>query len=64
MTYVILEGEDVVNVIVWDGETPYDPENGRVREAPDGVGIGWKRIDGEWVAPPEETQPEETPVEG
>jgi hypothetical protein len=48
----------VTNVIVWDGETPYQPD-GTLLPADDnpGVWVGWRLVDGEWVAPPEPDEP-------
>lgn len=55
---VVVDGQ-VVNLILWDGETPYEPEGVAVAlDADSPVGPGWAQVDGEWVAPP---QPE--PVE-
>jgi hypothetical protein len=44
----------VTNVIVWDGVTPYQPD-GTLLPTDDnpGVWVGWRFVDGEWVAPPE-----------
>lgn len=53
----------VVNVSLWDGETPYDAGEGitlvNVDDTP--CGPGWTVVDGEFVAPPEpeEEEPEE-----
>lgn len=44
----------VVNVIVWDGQTPYDPDGLtllNINDAPKGCDIGWQLIDDVWVAP-------------
>lgn len=61
MRYAILEGNVVVNVIVWDGETLY-PESDATRFIGEtDVGIGWSIVDDQWVPPdrPEEPMPEE-----
>jgi hypothetical protein len=44
----------VVNVSLWDGETPYDPPEGHTLHQLDDdspVGPGWE-YDGIWTAPP------------
>lgn len=44
----------VINMIVWDGLTPYNPPGVaqllKCDENP-GVGIGWQLVDGEWISP-------------
>ena len=44
----------VVNVIIWDGVTPYDPGYTLIpcTDAPHAT-FGWQLIDGQWVAPSE-----------
>lgn len=61
--YLVLRDDDglVVNVIVWDGESPYQHEGMTLLAAADhpGIWIGWRRVGDEWVAPPEpEPEPE------
>lgn len=53
--YLIVDGDgSVSNVIVWDGEAPYDPGEGlTLTVQPDGVGIGWRRDGESWIAPDE-----------
>ena len=49
---VVDESGEVVNIILWDGETQYDPGEGRtVLVQPEGVGIGWRRDGDGWTAP-------------
>jgi len=55
MRYAIVNtATDVVeNVIIWDGETPYEPNEGYiVVSASDQVSIGWLYVNGELQAPP------------
>lgn len=42
--YLVVDGGGlVINLIVWDGQAPYDPGAGNTLvEQPDGVGIGWQ----------------------
>lgn len=49
----------VVNVVLWDGESDF-PLGEKLVPANDGQGIGWKHIDGKWIAPPpsEEAAPD------
>ena len=51
--YAMVSGDEVTNVSVWDGVSPWEPGCEFV-ELPDGspVGPGWTRVGGEWVAPP------------
>lgn len=52
MRYAIVNGTDVVNVIVWDGEEEYVPPEGYfVVPAPDEVSVGWTYVDGEFHSP-------------
>lgn len=48
-----IEGDEVINVSLWDGVTPFDPGCELV-ELPEGspVGPGWSRDGSEWIAPP------------
>lgn len=52
--YALLEGDQVVNVILWDDEEDsYEPHEGQViLPALEEINIGWARTNGEWVAPP------------
>ena len=59
-TYLILKDNTVINTVVWDGESEWTaPEGTTAVIAPEGVGIGWTRVDDEWVAP----EPPPAPVE-
>ena len=59
-TYLILKDNTVINTVLWDGVSDWTPPEGTTVElAPAGVGIGWTRVDGEWVAP----EPPPAPVE-
>lgn len=55
MRYLEINSEGrVVNVIVWDGQTPYNPDGVtliHVDDAPTGCGFGWQLINGNWQAP-------------
>lgn len=44
----------VVNVIVFNGGDWSPPEGHTIMQEVEGVGIGWKLIDGNWIAPPSE----------
>lgn len=51
--YVILEGSQVVNIILWDDHTDPDfpvPEGQTVQLATGDEGIGWELVDDEWVS--------------
>lgn len=51
--YAVIRDGKVVNVILWDGKTEYDPGEGvELVELPAGAGIGWSYVKGEFAAPP------------
>lgn len=42
--------EKIVNVVVWDGVSPWRPNEGHYVElAVSSIGIGWQKINGEWI---------------
>lgn len=46
----------VVNCIIYDGVSPYNPPVGQYlisSEDEPNIGFGWKKINGVWTAPPE-----------
>lgn len=52
--YAVVENDEVINVINWDGEEPYIPEADQELIELTGevfAGIGWTRVDGVWAAP-------------
>ena len=58
--YLIIKDEQVINTVLWDGVSDWTaPEGTTVELAPAHVGIGWTRVDGNWVAP----EPPPAPVE-
>ena len=65
--YAVILDNEIINIIVWDGVTPYTPMVGAILvECPEGVGIGWQ-YDGSTYLPPvdkaaiaEENQPTTT----
>ncbi len=60
--YLIVKDEQVINAVVWDGVSDWTPPEGTTVElAPAGVGIGWTRVDGNWVAPEPPALPEPEP---
>jgi hypothetical protein len=63
-TYAVLEGEEVVNLILLDDESDYAAPEGTtlVPITDDAVTIGWKMVSDAWVAPPE-PEPEVFPTE-
>ena len=59
-SYLVIKDEQLINTVVWDGESDWTaPEGTTVELAPPHVGIGWTRVDGNWVAP----EPPPAPVE-
>ncbi|QCG77519.1 hypothetical protein SEA_DIZZYRUDY_22 [Microbacterium phage DizzyRudy] len=68
MRYALVKDNVVCSVILWDGETPYEPEEGCVMyEVPDEISPGWTIADNQWAPPipveipvPSETEAIET----
>lgn len=59
-TYLVIKDNEVINAVVWDGVSDWTAPEGTTAElAPAHVGIGWTRVDGEWIAP--EPPPAPTP---
>jgi len=50
-TYAVIKNNTVVNVVLWDGESEWAPDNGVAIPAADGVGIGWLYADGTFTVP-------------
>lgn len=63
--YAILDGSDVVNIILLDEGDSYIPPAGHtLLPAPDNVAIGWQWVSDTWISPvepPVEQQPAEDP---
>jgi hypothetical protein len=64
--HAILDGIDVVNIILLDDEDEYTPPVGHmvIPADSDDVAIGWTRVENTWVAPeepPANPQPTEDP---
>lgn len=56
--YALLEGENVVNVILWDSEEEFEiPEGLIAKLAPEEVGPGWL-FTNDWVPPAALPEPE------
>ena len=49
--FVVRETDNViVNVVLWDGVSPWTPDEGeRLEPYEDGVGMGFGKVDGKWV---------------
>ena len=64
MNYAVINSEGVVvNAIVWDGIAPWTPPAGHtVKPLLDGA-IGWRFIEGRFVAPTGEQPPNSTATE-
>ena len=64
--YAVVKDGQVINVILWDGETEYTPdEDCEIVLAPIEVAIGWSYSAGDWSEPeptPSETVPTEDPA--
>lgn len=60
----VFRGDLVVNVVVKDPTGVWQPPEGcTVMDIPEGstAGIGWRYVDGQWIAPPP-PEPEPEPV--
>lgn len=61
-TYLVIKDNKVINAVVWDGVSDWTaPEGTTVELAAEGVGIGWSRVAGHWVAPEPPMPPAEDP---
>lgn len=63
-TYAVINGSDVVNTVLWDGEDEWVPPEGQTAELiPAGqiVGIGWKYQAGVFFNPNPPVEPEDQP---
>jgi hypothetical protein len=60
-TYLIIKENEVINTAFWDGESDCAAPDGTTAIlAPEGVWIGWKLVDDNWVAPqPPAPEPED-----
>lgn len=56
MKYALIENNTVVNLVEWDGESPYQPNDNPILVNIDNqhVDLGYTYIDGEFQAPPVE----------
>ena len=64
MRYAQIKDNLVINVIVWDGETPYDPGEGiTLVKCPDKVGVGFT-YDGKKFTAPAPVEPEPGQLQG
>jgi hypothetical protein len=61
--YLIIKDEQVINTVLWDGVSDWTPPEGTTVElAPAHVGIGWTRVDGNWIAPEPPAAPTPDPA--
>lgn len=58
MRYAVVQGQTVVNVIVWDGVEGWEPIDGQTLVASEDAGIGWTYADGVFSEPPPPEAPE------
>lgn len=65
MRYALIDGSDVVNVILWDGEEDYEaPDGFLVVPCEDEVSVGWKVNSDGWVPPVlPPAEPDPIPIE-
>jgi hypothetical protein len=61
-SYLIIKDNTVINAVAWDGVSDWTPPEGTTTMvAPAHVGIGWTRVDGNWIAPQPPAAPAEDP---
>lgn len=48
--YAVLDGDAVVDVVLWDGQSEY-PGSERLVACPEEVSVGWAREGGAWAPP-------------
>lgn len=55
MIYALVIDDVIDNMVVWDGETSFDPGGELInqKDLPEGASIGWTRVDGVWSSPNE-----------
>lgn len=62
MQYALLDSTNtVVNVIEWDGVSPWTPPAAHIAIPLINGGIGWTFADGQFIPPPPEPEPEPEP---
>lgn len=49
--YFVMQGDLVINLIVYDGGGWNPPQGCHIIPEVEGVGIGWKLVDGQWEPP-------------
>ena len=52
-TYAVIQNNTIVNIVLWDGVTPYAPQGvlTPLASLPQGVDIGWTVTNGTWGPP-------------
>lgn len=55
--YAIVKDGTVINTIVWDGESDWQPSEGEAILCPEDVSIGWKYEKGRFIDPNAPTPP-------
>lgn len=58
--YAVVENGVVINIVVWDGKSEWQPVTGEAVQCPSQVGIGWFYDGSNFSQPP---TPEQTPEE-
>lgn len=49
----VMDGDTIANVVVWSGQAwPHDPASLVEIDDDSPIGIGWRLVDGVWIAPP------------
>lgn len=56
--YAVVKDGVVINMVVWDGVTEWQPSEGFAVPAPDYVGIGWKYEEEKFIDPNAPVQPD------
>lgn len=52
-SYALVKNDEVINTVLWDGKSEWNPECDEIIEITENnnIGIGWIRKNNEWVNP-------------
>jgi hypothetical protein len=56
--YYVVRNDTIENTILYDPANTYDPGDGaelHLASSIPNVGVGWRKLDGVWTAPPRDT---------
>lgn len=69
--WAVVKNGVVVNIVLWDGENDWEPEDGQIAvpipppvDNEQEAGIGWSYSDGTFIAPPEPEEAKQSDSQG